>query len=83
MGSSADFAKVMKMEIVPLSNNEAVMLIVTNTGQVQSQKITIPEGYNQDDLLKIIQMFDNAMYGHSVFEIREILSKEAAKPRIR
>ncbi len=83
LGSSADFAKVMKMEIVPLSNNEAVMLIVTNTGQVQSQKITIPEGYNQDDLLKIIQMFDNAMYGHSVFEIREILSKEAAKPRIR
>ncbi|MDE7264371.1 MAG: heat-inducible transcriptional repressor HrcA [Anaeroplasmataceae bacterium] len=83
LGSSADFAKVMKMEIVPLSNKEAVMLIVTNTGQVQSQKITIPDGYNQDDLLKIIQMFDNAMYDHSVFEIREILSKEAAKPRIR
>lgn len=83
LGSSADFAKVMKMEIVPLSNKEAVMLIVTNTGQVQSQKITIPDGYNQDDLLKIIQMFDNAMYDHSVYEIREILSKEASKPRIR
>lgn len=83
LGSSADFAKVMKMEIVPLSKKEAVMLIVTNTGQVQSQKIIIPEGYNQDDLLKIIQMFDNAMYNHSVYEIREILSKEAAKPRIR
>ncbi len=83
LGSSADFAKVMKMEIVPLGKREAVMLIVTNTGQVQSQKITIPEGYNQDDLLKIIQMFDNAMYDHSVYEIREILSKEAAKPRIR
>lgn len=83
LGSSADFAKVMKMEIVPLSNKEAVMLIVTNTGQVQSQKITIPDGYNQDDLLKIIEMFDNAMYDHSVYEIREILSKEASKPRIR
>ena len=83
LGSSADFAKVMKMEIVPLSKNEAVMLIVTNTGAVQSQKISIPEGYNQDDLLKIIEMFDNAMYGHSIYEIREILSKEASKPRIR
>ena len=83
LGSSADFAKVMKMEIVPLSKREAVMLIVTNTGQVQSQKITIPDGYNQDDLLKIIEMFDNAMYDHSVYEIREILSKEASKPRIR
>ncbi len=83
LGSSADFAKVMKMEIVPLSNKEAVMLIVTNSGLVQSQKITIPQGFNQDDLLKIIEMFDNAMYGHSVYEIREVLSKEASKPRIR
>lgn len=83
LGSSTDFAKVMKMEIVPLSSDEAVMLIVTNSGAVQSQKITIPEGYNLDDLLKIIDMFDNAMYDHSVFEIREVLSKEASKPRIR
>ncbi len=83
LGSSADFAKVLKMEIVPLSKKEAVMLIVTNTGQVQSQRITIPAGYNQDDLLRIIELFDNAMYDHSVYEIREILSKEASKPRIR
>lgn len=83
LGSSADFAKVMKMEIVPLTKKEVVMLIVTSTGQVQSQRMTIPDGYKQEDLLRIIQMFDNAMYDHSVFEIREILSKEAAKPRIR
>ncbi len=83
LGSSTDFAKVMKMEIVPLSEKEAVMLIVTDSGAVQSQKITIPQGYRLEDLLRIIQMFDNAMYHHSVYEIREVLSKEAAKPRIR
>ena len=33
--------------------------------------------------MRIIDMFDNAMYSHSVFEIRDILSKEASKPRIR
>ena len=82
-GSANDYAKVMKMEIVPLAEKEAVLLIVTNNGAVQSQKIAIPSGYNMDDLLKIIQMFDNAMYDHSISEIREILSKEAAKPRIR
>ena len=81
--SCNDFANVMKMEIVPLSNKEAVLLIVTNNGSVQSQKIAIPEGYNMDDLLRIISMFDNAMYDHSILEIKEILSKEASKPRIR
>ena len=83
VGSSNDFAKVMKMEIVPLTDDEAVLLIVTNNGAVQSQKISIPNGYNMDDLMRIIQMFDNAMYDHSIYEIRDILSKEASKPRIR
>lgn len=83
VGASNDYAKVMKMEIVPLSDSEAVLLIVTSNGAVQSQKISIPNGYNMDDLLRIIQMFDNAMYDHSIYEIRDVLSKEAAKPRIR
>lgn len=82
-GSASDFAKVLKMEIVPLNDNEAVLLIVTNSGAVQSQKIVIPQGYNMDDLLRIISMFDNAMYNHSIYEIRDVLSKEASKPRIR
>ena len=36
-----------------------------------------------DDLMKIIAMFDTAMYGQSIYDIRDVLSKEAAKPRIR
>lgn len=81
--SPNDLAKVLKMEIVPLSDDEAVLLIVTSSGSVQSQRIVIPKGYKMDDLLRIIQMFDNAMYGHSIYEIRDILSNEASKPRIR
>jgi heat-inducible transcriptional repressor len=72
------------MEIVPLElNNEAVLLIVTSTGDVESHKIYIPQGYKMDDLMRIISMFDTAMYGRSIYEIRDVLSKEAAKPRVR
>lgn len=83
VGSPSDLAKVLKLEIVPLNEKEAVLLIVTSSGNVQSQKIFIPAQYKMDDLLRIIQMFDTAMYDHSVYEIRDILSKEASKPRIR
>ncbi|MGM9970398.1 MAG: heat-inducible transcriptional repressor HrcA [Anaeroplasma sp.] len=83
IGSPSDLSRVMKLEIVPLSDNEAMLLIVTSSGSVQYQKIIIPSGYKMDDLLRIIQMFDNAMYNHSVYEIRDILSNEASKPRIR
>lgn len=84
IGTSSELAKVLKMEIVPLeSNSEAVLLIVTSTGDVESRKIYIPQGYKMDDLMRIISMFDTAMYGRSIYEIRDVLSKEAAKPRIR
>ena len=76
-------AKVLRLEIVPLTEKEAILLIVTSTGDVQSEIIEIPNNYKMDDLLKIINMFDTAMYGHSIYEIRDILSNEASKPRIR
>ena len=83
IGMPSDLAKVLKLEIVPLSENEALLLIVTSSGNVESQRIIVPEGYKMDDLMRIINMFDTAMYDHSVYEIRDVLSKEAAKPRIR
>ncbi len=83
VSSPSDNAKVLKLEIVPLNDKETILLIVTSSGSVQNQRITIPNGYKMDDLLRIIQMFDNAMYGHSIYEIRDILTQEASKPRIR
>ncbi len=82
-GSSSNYSVVKKMEIVPLGDKETILLIVTSDGSVQSQRISIPDDFKVDDLLKIIDIFDNAMYDRSVLEIREVLSKEAAKPRIR
>ncbi len=82
-GSSAIYALVKKMEIIPLKNNQALLLVVTSNGSVQSQVIDVPGYFKMDDLVRLIAMFDNAMYDRPVFEIRETLSKEAAKPRIR
>lgn len=82
-GSSAVYALVKKMEIVPLGVNQALLLVITSNGSVQSQLIDVPEYFRMDDLVRLIAMFDNAMYDKPVFEIRETLYKEASKPRIR
>ena len=83
LGTSANYQTVKKMEIVPLTERDCVLLIVTSGGKVESQNITIPQGYKMDDLLRLIEAFDNAMYDRSVIEITNVLSKEAKKPRIR
>ena len=83
VGASANYQTVKKMEVVELSKNKALLLIVTSAGQVQSQMIDVPDGINVDDLMRLIDMFDNVMYNHSILEISNILSQEARKPRIR
>ena len=83
LGSSACYARVKKMEIVPLNDKDCLLLIVTNSGVVRSQRISVPKDFKLEDLLKIMQMFDVAMYDQAIYEIRDVLSKEAMKPRIR
>lgn len=83
VGSNACYAKVKKMEIVPLNEHDALLLIVTNSGVVRSQRINVPKDFKMEDLLRIMSMFDVAMYDQYIYEIRDILEKEASKPRIR
>lgn len=82
-GSSSNYAVVKKLEIIEVSKGEAILLVVTSDGAVQSQAISIPSYVNTDELSRLIDMFDNAMYDRPVYEIREVLSKEVSKPRIR
>ena len=82
-GSAANYATVKKLEIVPIASDVALLLVVTSNGSVQSETIQVPPYVKMDDLVKLIDMFDNAMYDRPVYEIREVLSKEVSKPRIR
>ena len=83
LGSSANYQTVKKMEVVPLNDKECLLLIVTSGGKVQSQMIELPNGAKPEHLLRLIDMFDNAMYDKSIVEITDVLSREAKKPRIR
>lgn len=83
VGSNACYAKVKKMEIIPLNERDALLLIVTSQGVVRSQRINVPKDFKMDDLLRIMSMFDVAMYDQEIYEIRNILEREANKPRIR
>ena len=67
LGSSENYSTVKKMEIVPLSDKDAVLMIVTNAGAVQSQRITIPHGFKMEDLLRLIDIFDNGIPDRGIF----------------
>ena len=48
--SPNDLAKVLKLEIIPVAETEALLLVVTSSADVRTQRIIIPKGYKMDDL---------------------------------
>ena len=60
MALGADYRNelVKKMDFIPVSDKEAVILIVTNLGHVSNQMIKIPNGLNPDELKEGDKLLD-------------------------
>jgi heat-inducible transcriptional repressor len=65
-------------ELVPLNENSAVAIIVTNTGHVEHRTMTIPEGIQMDDLGKIVRMLNEKLNGVPFFRVKSVLHSEIA-----
>ncbi|VEU80901.1 heat-inducible transcriptional repressor HrcA [Haploplasma axanthum] len=74
--------KIKKIDFIPVANNEAVILIVTDHGHVQHQNINIPDGMKIDDLKEVIKTLDELLHNRQLDEASEILKNEFAKTQI-
>lgn len=65
------FSKVMikHIQLVPMDNKIALLVVVTNTGIVKDEIINIPEGINNDYLLKISYALKNIFQDKNINEI--------------
>jgi len=74
--------KINKVDFIPLSNEEAVVLIVTNRGHVQHQNIRIPEGMLVSEIKEVISTLDDLLKNKYLDEAQLILSNEFAKEQL-
>lgn len=83
MGSSAINSRIRKLQFVHLYDRYAVILMVTDKGNVESKKIIIPEMINVDDVEKVIVYLNKVLENCPISEIYERIKTESEKDSIR
>ncbi|MGO4887243.1 heat-inducible transcriptional repressor HrcA [Anaerobacillus sp. MEB173] len=72
-------AKVKHMQIVPVSNETAVAIIVTNTGHVENQTITIPKGMSLSDLEIMVNILNERLQGVPLIQLSSKIFSEVSE----
>jgi heat-inducible transcriptional repressor len=64
------------LQIIPLTQDSAVAIIVTDTGHVEKQAITIPEGMKLADIEMMVNILNDRLRGVSMLELRSKIFSE-------
>ncbi len=85
MALGADYRSelVKKMDFIPVSEKEAVILIVTNQGHVSNQMIKIPDGLNSEELKKVVKILDEVLKNKPLADVERILNDEFARFQVK
>lgn len=73
LGPNELLARIKKIDFIPLYNQEAVVLIVTDKGHVQSETVQIPEHISLLDFKKIISSLNDLLENQFVKDAKRIL----------
>ncbi|WP_100406739.1 heat-inducible transcriptional repressor HrcA [Bacillus solitudinis] len=68
--------KLRNIQIIPLSKNSAILILVTDTGHVENQTIQIPDSIEAGDLERIVNILNERLMGVPLFQLRMKLKKE-------
>ena len=79
LGPDVNNTLVKKLDFVPLNERQAVILIVTEHGNVQNQMVTIPRGMNLEELRKIVVMLDDCLKNVPLSKVEKILNDQFSK----
>jgi len=85
MALGADYRSelVKKMDFIPVSEKEAVILVVTNQGHVSNQMIKIPDGLNSEELKKVVKILDEVLRNKPLADVERILNDEFARFQVK
>jgi len=66
------------IQLVPLTHDSAVTIMVTNTGQVENRKISIPAEISISDMEKLINLLNHKLIGVPIYQLKARLYSEIA-----
>ncbi len=67
---SVNLSQFHSLQIIPMQEGQAIVLVVTDIGIILHRRITIPPSMHPDELKKIGDLFNRALRGKSLHEIK-------------
>jgi heat-inducible transcriptional repressor len=68
--------RMKRFQIVPLSAQTAVAIIVTDNGHVENRMITLPKGFDASDIEKSVNILNERLVGVPILELQSRLELE-------
>lgn len=82
-GRSATNSRIRRLEFVSLSGNYAIILMVTDKGNVESKKIVVPPGINPKEIKRVIQILDEILHNELVSDIHNVIAHASLPDEIK
>lgn len=70
LGPEVFHTSLRHFQLLPLNEDSAVAIIVTNTGQVENKTISIPEGVSFSDMQNIVNMLNAKLAGAPIYQLK-------------
>ncbi|GAA0341020.1 heat-inducible transcriptional repressor HrcA [Bacillus carboniphilus] len=68
--------KLKKLEIVPINDETAVAIIITDTGHVENRMFQLPPSIRREDLEKLMNILNERLEGVPLYDLRNKIFKE-------
>jgi heat-inducible transcriptional repressor len=76
LGPKVKDNKLKKIQIVPISNETAIALIVTDTGHVENKMISLPPSFDLNEIEKMANILNDRLVGVPLVELKDKIYKE-------
>lgn len=76
LGPEVFHTSLRHFELIPLNENTAVAIVVTNTGQVENKTVTIPAGVSVSEMEKVVNLLNRKLTGVPIYKLKSALHNE-------
>jgi len=83
LGTQGYNAVIKKLQIYQVSPKNAVILMITDQGYVESRIISLPQDIRFSEIEKVIYFLDNALHNVPISKIDEVLKEKFTEEKVR
>lgn len=76
LGKTSHENRLQQVEVVPISNNKIIAIIITDKGHVENKMIDLPINSSIDEVKKIVELINKLLIGTPIDEVSEKLEFE-------